>query len=162
MQTSHHFCFVVCFVFCILKLLVRQISVRCSLFHLCHSALKQYYSSFTDIFCEGTHIDLPGISDLCLLLQFQPTQVCLTCELRKIFSELFLSSRFVHGNAWHFISSNVKVFVITKTEQQELKLVEGMLVKITEQRGLRSPSLIPVLSVSHKVRKMSLFVEQKH
>ena len=54
----------------------------------------------------------------------------------------------------------MKVFVITRTEQQELNLVERMLVKITEWQGLRSPSLTPVLNVSHEVRKMILFVEQ--
>lgn len=33
----------------------------------------------------------------------------------------FLSSGFIHGNARHFITSNLKIFVVTRTEKQKPK-----------------------------------------
>lgn len=107
--------------FCLLRLLVKEIFVNCLWFLLCLCNLVpislENYRQF-----QWMHTyRLLGISDLCLLLQHEPVQVWLTCELCKIFSELFLSSGFIHGNARHFITSNLKTFVVTRTEKQKPK-----------------------------------------
>ena len=107
--------------FCLLRLLGKQIFMNCSLFPLClYNIVPILLKNHRQL--QWMHMYRPqGISDLCLLLQFEPGQVSLTCELCKIFSELFLSSGFVHGNAWYFVTSNVKMLVVTRIEKQKLK-----------------------------------------
>lgn len=107
--------------FCLLRLLVKEIFVNCSWFLLClFNTVPVSLENYRQLQCVHT-FRLWGIYDLCLLLQREPVQVCLTCELCKIFSELFLSSGFIHGNARHFITSNLKLFVVMRTEKQKPK-----------------------------------------
>lgn len=75
--------------FCVLKLPVKYISIKCPLYPMCpHNIVPILLKYYRHLLWMPTYRPL-GISDLCLLLQSEPAQVCLTCELCKIFSELF-------------------------------------------------------------------------
>lgn len=75
--------------FCLLRLLVREIFANCSWLLLCLcNIVPVSLENYRQLQWMHT-FRLLGIYDLCLLLQREPAQVCLTCELCKIFSEPF-------------------------------------------------------------------------
>lgn len=83
----------------------------------CTNITQVLQTSFVDAYVQTSR----NFWSLCSVAVWACTSLSDMWTVQNLFWAFFLSSGFVHGNAWHFFTSNGKMFVITRTEKHKLK-----------------------------------------